>query len=211
MVVGDRFPAERDLAGQLGVSRTSVRQAMVVLQSQRFVEIRHGGGTFLRRSRGFGESLPRLMERRHHLPEVLEAREGLEVKIAMLAALRGTADQLLEARAALERMRVEIALGGLGIAGDRDFHHAVAEAAGNRVLQHLIDAIAESVHESRLESLSEPGRPLRSVAAHQRILDAITDHDEAAAGKAMLDHLREVGDVALLREEPPSGKAPFHV
>lgn len=203
MAAGDRFPPERDLAQQLGVSRTSIRQAMVVLQAQGFIDIRHGGGAFLRRARGFGESLPRLMDRRRRLPEVLEAREGLEVKLAGLAARRRTAPQLAAVRVALRRMRDDIAAGGLGIEGDRDFHHAVAEAASNRVLEHLIEEIAESVHESRVESLSEPGRPPRSLDAHQRILDAIDARDEEGAGRAMLQHLREVADVSLLRWEPP--------
>jgi GntR family transcriptional repressor for pyruvate dehydrogenase complex len=203
MVAGDHFPPERELAQRLGVSRTSIRQALVVLQAQGFVDIRHGGGAFLRRSRGFGESLPRLMERRRRLPEVLEAREGLEVKLATLAAQRRTSEQLSSMRTALGRMRDDIAAGGLGIDGDRDFHHAVAEAASNRVLEHLIEEIADSVHETRVESLSEPGRPPRSIDAHQRILDAIEAGDEELAAQAMLDHLREVADVSLLRWDPP--------
>lgn len=204
MVAGDRFPAERDLAHQLGVSRSSIRQAMVVLQAQGFVDIRHGGGAFLRRPRGFGESLPRLIERRRRLPEVLEAREGLEVKLATLAAGRRTGEELVAMRTALHRMRDDIAHGGLGIEGDRDFHRAVAEAAQNRVLLHLLDEIADAVQETRLESLSEPGRPLRSIEAHQRILDAVQASDADAAAQAMLDHLRQVADVSLLRWEPPS-------
>src|SRR5207245_9594276 len=90
MAPGDRFPPERELARQLRVSRTSVRQAMVVLQAQGFVDVRHGEGIFLRRTRGFGESLPKLIERRRRLPEGLEAREALEVKLAELAAGRRT-------------------------------------------------------------------------------------------------------------------------
>src|ERR1700738_4984397 len=77
MVPGDQFPAERDLARRLHVSRTSVRQSFVVLQALGFVDVRHGEGAFLRRTRGFGESLTKLLERRRRLPDVLEAREGL--------------------------------------------------------------------------------------------------------------------------------------
>ncbi|HVA22021.1 MAG TPA: FadR/GntR family transcriptional regulator [Candidatus Micrarchaeia archaeon] len=204
MGVGDRFPAERELAQRLEVSRSSVRQALVVLQAQGFVDIRHGGGAFLRRRRGFGESLPRLMERRRRLPEVLEAREGLEVKLAALAAQRRTAAGLATMHAALTAMQRDIAHGGLGIEGDLAFHHAVAEAAANRVLEHLIDEIADVVHESRVESLTEPGRPGRSLEAHHRILAAIEAGLPEAAASAMLRHLREVADVALLREEPPA-------
>ena len=69
MVPDDRFPTERELARSLCVSRTSVRQSFVVLQALGFVEVRHGQGIFLRRARGFGESLTKLLERRRRLPE----------------------------------------------------------------------------------------------------------------------------------------------
>src|ERR1700693_3361977 len=83
--VGGRFPPERELASRLQVSRASLRQALAVLEAQGFIEVRHGGGVFLRRSRGFGGVLHKLVERRARLPEVLEARELLEVRLAELA------------------------------------------------------------------------------------------------------------------------------
>src|ERR1700682_2253060 len=61
MVPGDQFPTERDLAHRLHVSRTSVRQSFVVLQALGFVDVRHGEGMFLRRTRGFGDSLTKLL------------------------------------------------------------------------------------------------------------------------------------------------------
>src|ERR1700681_526281 len=117
MAPGDRFPPERELAHQLRVSRTSIRQAMVVLQAQGFVDVRHGEGIFLRRIRGFGESLPKLLERRRRLPEVLEAREALEVKLAELAASRRGEDDLASMRAAISKMEKEIQDGSLGTEG----------------------------------------------------------------------------------------------
>src|ERR1700681_1420253 len=124
MVPGDQFPAERELSRHLQVSRTSVRQALVVLQALGFVDVRHGEGVFLRRTRGFGESLSKLVERRRRLPDVLEAREALEVKLAELAAVRRGSDDLAAMRAALSRMTDEIQAGGLGTEGDAAFHHA---------------------------------------------------------------------------------------
>src|ERR1700686_2627013 len=155
MVPGDQFPAERELAHRLRVSRTSVRQSFVVLQALGFVDVRHGEGVFLRRTRGFGESLTKLLERRRRLPDVLEAREALEVKLAELAASRRGEADLAAMRAALTMMGREINAGGLGAEGDSAFHHTIALAAGNQVLLHLIDAMAEVIQESRVESLSE--------------------------------------------------------
>ena len=202
MAPGDRFPPERDVARQLAVSRTSVRQAFVVLQALGFVDVRHGEGVFLRRTRGFGESFAKLLERRRRLPDILEAREALEVKLAELAASRRRRDDLDSMHAALQGMEDEIASGGLGTDGDAGFHHAIALAASNEVLLHLIDDMATVIQETRVESLSEPDRPRRSLAAHRRILEAIEAGNAQGAGQAMRDHLREVADVSLLRWHP---------
>lgn len=200
--VGARFPPERELATRLGVSRASLRQALAVLEAQGFIEVRHGGGVFLRRRRGFGGVLHRLVERRARLPEVLEARELLEVRLAELAATRRGEANLLEMRGALADMEADVAAAGLGVAGDASFHHAVHRAGKNTVLEHVIDGLAEAIHETRIESLSEPDRPRESLAAHRRILDAIESGDPPRAAAAMRAHLRQVSDVALLRWDP---------
>jgi GntR family transcriptional repressor for pyruvate dehydrogenase complex len=202
MVPGDQFPPERELAQRLQVSRTSVRQSFVVLQALGFVDVRHGEGVFLRRTRGFGDSLVKLVERRRRLPDVLEAREAVEVKLAELAARRRNRNDLADMRTALDRMDKEIQEGGLGTEGDAAFHHAIALAARNEVLLHLVDAMAEVIGESRIESLSEPGRPPRSLAAHRRILAGIEAQSHQEAAEAMRGHLREVADVSLLRWQP---------
>jgi GntR family transcriptional repressor for pyruvate dehydrogenase complex len=202
MTRGDQFPAERELATRLRVSRTSVRQSFVVLQALGFVDVRQGEGVFLRRTRGFGESLARVLERRRRLPEVLDAREALEVKLAELAAAHRGDEDLAAMKAALSKMEAEISSGGLGIDGDAAFHHAIALAARNHILLHLIDAMAEVIQESRVESLTEPGRPPRSLEAHRRILAAIEAKDTLLAADAMRQHLRVVADVSLLRWQP---------
>jgi GntR family transcriptional repressor for pyruvate dehydrogenase complex len=99
-------------------------------------------------------------------------------------------------------MENEVRAGGLGIEGDAGFHHAIALAARNEVLLHLIDAMAEVIAESRVESLTEPGRPPRSLQAHRRILAGIEAGSSDAASDAMRGHLREVADVSLLRWQP---------
>lgn len=205
MAIGQRFPPERELARLLEVSRTSVRQALVVLQVQGFVEIRHGEGVYLRRTRDFGQSLQKLLERRRRLPDVLEAREALEVKLAELAARRRTTVDLRAMRAALKTMENEIRSGKLGLDGDAAFHHAIAVAARNQVLTRLVDEMADAIKETRIESLSEPGRPPRSLAAHRRILAGVEAGDPQAATQGMRAHLRQVADVSLLRWQPSEG------
>src|SRR6202162_516350 len=114
MKPGDQFPAERELANRLHVSRTAGRQFFVVLPALGFVDVRQGEGVFLRRTRGFGDSLAKLLERRQRLPEVLDAREALEVKLAELAAAHRAEDDLDAMKAAVTQMGAEIDAGGLG-------------------------------------------------------------------------------------------------
>jgi GntR family transcriptional repressor for pyruvate dehydrogenase complex len=204
MVPGEQFPPERELSQRMQVSRTSVRQAFVVLQALGFVDVRHGEGVFLRRTRGFGESLAKLLDKRRRLPDVLEAREALEVKLAELAAGRRSERDLDAMKTTLEEMAMDISAGGQGIDGDAAFHRAIALAARNEVLLHLIEAMAEVIQESRVESLSEPGRPPRSLEAHRRILAAIQSRSTELAAEAMRLHLRVVADVSLLRWQPES-------
>ncbi len=142
------------------------------------------------------------MARRQRLPDVLEAREALETKIAELAALRRTDDDVLAIDRALAAMRAEIDSGGLGIEGDRRFHAAVTQAAHNPLLAEFMRSIAEQIAESRQESLRQPGRPGRSLDQHERIADAIRTGDARAAAAAMRRHVRTVSKVRLLSWNP---------
>jgi GntR family transcriptional repressor for pyruvate dehydrogenase complex len=205
---GERFPPERQLAGQLGVSRNSVKQAMVALEVQGVVQTRQGDGTYLRRTDS--ETLARLLDRRRRLPDILEAREALECKLAELAAQRRASEDLDAMELALERMEDDIRAGGLGAEGDASFHRAVAAAAHSAVLAQLMASISGPVHETRMESLSEPGRGAKSLAAHRRIVVAIRASDPKAASAAMRSHLRIVANVFLLRATPLDHGSPGH-
>ncbi|MFI6872615.1 FadR/GntR family transcriptional regulator [Streptomyces sp. NPDC050400] len=202
---GDRLPTERDLAARLGVSRASVKQAIVVLEVQGLVEVRHGGGTYLvRDGLDVAEPVERLVERKKRLPDVLEAREALETKLAELAAERRTDENLTALRAALDRMAEDIGTGGLGIEGDRLFHAAVTAAAHSALLAAFMREIDEPIAESRTESLRQPRRPGRSLAQHRAILTAIEAGDGRGAAAAMRRHVRSVAKVRLLEWDPDS-------
>ncbi|MEU1485087.1 FadR/GntR family transcriptional regulator [Streptomyces sp. NPDC005752] len=202
LVAGDRLPPERDLAQRLGVSRASVKQAIVVLEVQGLVEVRHGGGTYLL-GRGLdAEPVERLVERRRRLPDVLEAREALETKLAELAADRRTEEDLTALRASLAHMAAEIADGGHGVEGDRRFHASVTAAAHSALLAEFMRSIADQITESRHESLRQPHRPGRSLTQHRAILDAIEGQRGKAAAAAMRRHVRAVAKVRLLDWNP---------
>ncbi|MGW8379575.1 FCD domain-containing protein [Streptomyces sp. ODS28] len=201
---GDRLPSERELAERLGVSRSSVKQAIVVLEAQDLVEIRHGGGTYLLKDGLYAAAEPvaALAERRRRLPDVLDAREALETKLAELAALRRTEEDLRAITAALETMRAEKESGGNGEEGDRLFHAAVTAAAHSELLAEFMRGIAGPIAESRHESLREPGRPATSLAQHTAIAGAIGAGDAVGAAAAMREHLETVRQVRLMDWQP---------
>ena len=199
---GDRLPAERDLAARLGVSRASVKQAIVVLEVQGLVEARHGGGTYLVRDSLDVEPVQEMVERRQRLPDVLDAREALETKLAELAAARRTDEDLHALEEALAHMASEIESGGAGVDGDRRFHAAVTAAAHSPLLAEFMRSIADQITESRTESLRQPGRPRGSLEQHHQIVDAIKSGEPKAAAAAMRRHLRTVAKVRLLAWNP---------
>jgi GntR family transcriptional repressor for pyruvate dehydrogenase complex len=195
---GDRLPPERELAAQLGVSRVSVSQALVALEVQGIIDVRHGEGAVLVDSHA--ELVTAVQARRRRLAEVLEAREALEAKLAELAARRRTEADLLLIDDALAHMERELRDGGLGESGDERFHSAVTVAAHSGLLADLMDEIAIAIRESRIESLSQPGRPQQSLRSHERIAEAIRIGDPRAAADAMREHIELVSDIALLHD-----------
>jgi GntR family transcriptional repressor for pyruvate dehydrogenase complex len=163
------------------------------------VAVRHGDGTVLVDSSGTSKVVDALRRHAQRLPEIIEAREAMESKLAALAAVRRTEEDLARIDEALAVMAADIAAGGRGVKGDELFHAAVTEAGHSALLQRLMGEIADLVEETRIESLSQPARPSQSLAGHRRIATAIRDRDAAAAAAAMSDHVERVSDVALIR------------
>lgn len=199
---GDRLPSERDLAEQLAASRSTVKQALVVLEVQGLVETRHGGGSFLIKDELATESVVTLLDRKARLPHVLEARMALECKLAELAATRRTAAELAEITAALKQMAREVAGDSDAADGDRRFHQGVAVAGHNPLLSRFLAEIGEEIAESRAESLRQRDRPSQSLRQHTAIAEAIKAGDGSAARAAMRRHLASVSKVRLLAWHP---------
>lgn len=195
---GDRLPPERVVATWLGVSRASVAQALVALEVQGVVDVRHGeGAVLLDRSHGHRRGRG---QRRALLTDVVDARQALEVRLAELAALRRDEEDLAAIDRALVTMTEELARGERGLTGDEQFHAAVTAAAHSGLLGELMDSIADAIRQSRVESLAQPGRPDDSLADHAAIAAAVRSGDPAAAAAAMRAHIERVGDVAVLRD-----------
>ena len=198
--VGDRLPPERELASRLGVSRATVSQALVAMEVVGMVSVRHGDGVVLVEPAGSVKVVNALRRHAQQLPEIIEAREALETKLAALAAGRRTESDLAAMDEALAFMERDIASGGRGVDGDERFHAAVTAAGHSPLLARLMAEISDLIRETRISSLSQPDRPVNSLRGHRKIADAIRAGDAEAAALAMQEHVAMVSDVDMLRD-----------
>ena len=190
---GEQLPSERELAEQLGVSRSTVREAVQFLGALGLVEIRHGSGTFVRSDGDLpSEWLQWTQRHQVQVHELLEVRRGLEAVAAELAAERS--HDLGAMEAALADM--EAAIDGPDVPGlveaDLAFHTALAAASGNTALRHLTDSLGRELLRERGAIWNEPGRPERSLREHRRIYEAVSAGDALGARTALVDHLHSV-------------------
>lgn len=199
MTPGDRLPAERELAAKLSVSRASLSQALVALEVQGVLAVRHGDGAILVRRPTEERAVKALREHADRIPDIIEAREALEVKLAALAAARRTDAEMAAIDEAISTMEREVESGDRGVVGDEMFHEAITAAAHSSLLAKLMHEISGLVRETRIESLSQQDRPRSSLEGHRRIAEAVRNKDVDEAASAMADHIRMVSDVALLR------------
>jgi GntR family transcriptional repressor for pyruvate dehydrogenase complex len=189
---GTRLPAERQLATTLGVGRSAVREALAALELLGIVDVRPGSGTYLRGTAS--ELLPQtlrwgLLIGRRKTDELLELRSGLEIYVARLAA-SGAAQADLDALAG-HLARMKDALGDLaGFAeADRDFHNALAQAAGNEVLIDLLDVVRSLLQVYADRAVSGTEEAQTAVDEHEAILRAVSSRDQDGAASAMAVHM----------------------
>ena len=183
--MGDKVPPEHRLSLELGVGRSTIREAVRVLANEGWLEPRQGAGTFVRRN---VESSPGLLSqlRRARIIEVLEARQGVEVHAARLAARRRTDDDLARMDETLQRRMDNERRGRVRafVDADIDFHNAVVRAAHNEVLAGLFDSFAGVLRESMIDlSTHHLGRE-EAGASHVALADAIRRRDEDGAAEA---------------------------
>jgi GntR family transcriptional regulator, transcriptional repressor for pyruvate dehydrogenase complex len=203
---GERLPSERELVETFGVSRVSVREAIRSLEALGLVRVQQGRGAFVgdRRS-GLGEPMARWLQL--HRDEVLElhlVRGALDELAAQSAAARHDEAAIAAIAAVHERLAAAVEAGvpiDELILVDIDFHTAIAEASGNRLLYDLMHDLHTYLAESRKFVLSTASRPRQSVAEHAEILAAIVAGDPELAVQATARH------VAAIRELVVSGLA----
>ncbi|MBC7391856.1 FadR/GntR family transcriptional regulator [Variovorax sp. LG9.2] len=189
--VGTRLPAERDLAKQLGVSRPSVREALIALEVDGWVEIRTGSGVYaLDRSRR--KKVP-AAEAEWGPLELIRARRVVEGETAAIAAALGKRKHIDAMSRAIESMREMADRNLMPLDGDRAFHLAIVDACGNAVLAETVQNFWDSRRGpifSRLGGYFETVKSWRSaIDEHVAIRDAIAARNPEAARAAMHAHM----------------------
>jgi GntR family transcriptional regulator, transcriptional repressor for pyruvate dehydrogenase complex len=191
---GDELPRERHLAEAYGVGRSSVREALRMLESRGLIASPGGGRLVVADyANPLNQSLTLLL-RMHDgdLGELFEIRRILEVESAGLAAQRRTTEDLEAMRAAQLSMEDGIASAARYVDGDVRFHLAVAAATHNRVATYMMQAIRDVLHRALLSIYRIQGSPERSLGQHRQILNAIASRRSDQARERMRQHLLRV-------------------
>ncbi len=211
---GDSLPSELEMAAQMEVSRTVVRDAIRALTTKGLVEIRHGVGTFVTHSgrERLAEALALSLRRGDYTPwELYVVRRGLELTVAELAVEKATDEQIAEMRVLLNRHydRLKSGYAPSGVDEHTQFHQLMVRSTGNRVLMDLLDPITVF----RVPESQDPTRSKLSetfieeyICGHEAIISAIEHRDLEAARSAMLEHLEVVRERAqrATEEQPQS-------
>jgi DNA-binding FadR family transcriptional regulator len=196
---GTRLPAERDLARELGVSRPSVREALIALEVEGWVEVRTGSGIYVQPAQQRHSKRPSPAHANDGNDwgplEVMRARELVEAEVAALAARNARKPQVGAIAAALQRMHEDVAAGIAPSESDETFHGAIADACGNEVLCDTVRKYWSTRHGPLFERLGDhfetPASWRTALAEHAAVLEAIRVRDPDAARAAMQQHLKK--------------------
>ncbi len=197
--VGDLLPTEREFAELYGVSRSAVREAMIVLHRQGMLDNTPGRGTVVKRvtEPSVRERLIDLFQKEDSgVLDILELRKGIEIEAASLAARRCSDSDLKKLKEKYRLLEEAVNRGEIGAREDQDFHTMLAKMTKNTLYVSVMSAISGvmyiSLERTRSETMTRPGGPAIVLSEHEAILKAIEKRDENETRKAMRIHLDSV-------------------
>jgi len=187
--LGDKLPGETTLAPQLGVGRSTIREAIRQLAGSGILATRQGAGVFvtaLDQSDDWDGVL-----RNADIASVVEARIAIEVEASALAAHRRTPTELDAMRQAAEERASQRSRIDEHVDADMALHRSIVVAAHNPILTELFDGFAPRSREAMIDLLRSRGEygSDDDQRTHTRILDAIADRDAVAAASLTREHL----------------------
>lgn len=189
---GDKLPSERELSEQLGVGRSSVREALRALELLGLIETRRGEGTFLKHYRhnrlidiiGFF-----ILRDYKTKKDLVEMRKILELEAVRLACKRASAKHFEEMERVHAAALARIEKGEIPAEEDYLFHRIICRSSRNSVLHRIWVPLIEYSVDTRSESLAREGRALVAMEEHRLIMEAIRAKDEQTAVALMREHL----------------------
>ncbi|WP_414165141.1 GntR family transcriptional regulator [Superficieibacter sp. BNK-5] len=199
---GDKLPAERDIAAQFSVSRSVVREALILLELEHCVEIRKGSGVYVLPASSTVVPSEASDSISCGIFELLQARQLLESEIAGFAALQATKNDIVELRKAVELEREQLSSGIIADDTDEHFHYLVAMATQNAALVAIVQESWKLRHRSGMwqnhhHDTSDFSARWAWFEDRLRILQAIQHRDAAAAKQAMWQHIENVKNKML--------------
>lgn len=201
---GQKLPTEHELCSQLNASRTSIREALRVLEAEGLVEVKRGSGTYVTMqpstSWSKNEMVQWLGSHEQTVEQILEVRESIEGLTAALTAQRATQSALNEISAILAEQTQVIERNDLSqdekfnnlAILDAKFHLAISNASGNDFANEIVSRIVPAFTQSNKAILFVSQRMQTTEDEHQEIYHALVEKDAQAAEKAMRKHLLRV-------------------
>ena len=190
---GDRLPPEKELGERLGVSRSSLREAVKALEVIRVLDVRRGDGTYVTslEPRLLLEAMNFVVDLHtdQSVLEIFAVRRILEPAATGMAAGRLEADQLARLETLLAETDAAASIESL-VEHDLAFHQAIVEGTGNEYLSRLVESMQSGTQRARVwRGLTQHHAAERTIAEHRAILDALHEHDAELASALALSHI----------------------
>jgi GntR family transcriptional repressor for pyruvate dehydrogenase complex len=193
---GERLPTEQEFSEELGVSRSTIRGALGILEAIGVIKRGPKTGAVLQEAdlELLGEVTQFLLRSHSDLEQLFEARRTLETALMPLVVQHATEEDFLKMEKSVEEMVRSVENGGLGTEGDIAFHHALLHAAGNSLLMQFGALIQEFLKEPRTRLFLDPGELPTSMRDHLAIIEALRARDVQRAQQEMERHLSVYND-----------------
>ncbi len=189
---GSKFYSENKLTQMLEVSRSSIREAIRILEVTGYVEVHQGKGIFIKDKSEEESTIKQwVVDNTELLKEHFEVRILIEPQAAMKAAEKANPQSINKLKQCYDKFCIDFENGdtSLAIKDDSQFHQLIAEMTSNRTLSILMKTMSQTLNEGWIASLNTPGRLDQTIFEHKEILSAIENNDPKQAKAAMKNHL----------------------
>ncbi|GKV97784.1 GntR family transcriptional regulator [Pectobacterium carotovorum subsp. carotovorum] len=194
--IGDRLPPERDIAETYNVSRSVVREALIMLELEKLIEVRKGSGVYVMQLPS-AQGKDSVVDSGYGPFELMQARQLLEGEVVAFAAMQATKSDILKMRQAIEQERASLENGSVDESADEQFHCLLAQSTQNSVLANMVYEVWQARKRSPMwqgihSHTDDFSYQRQWLDDHEKILRAVSRRDVNMARQAMWQHLENV-------------------